>query len=172
MFPADCRNHTSSSTTKLSAFFSIHTYGYESIQTPGQLAPGQLPLNNCHPDNCHLGQLPPRTIATQDICPQTTATQDNCKQGNCHPDNWPLRQLPPRKLPPSLTLHLCATLTTATCDNAFYASHTTYQILFGTSRCGTHRRSRGTAVENLCAPKLLLQRSSANVSGNEAVAAV
>jgi len=59
MLPADCRKHTGSSTTKLSAFFSIHTYGYEGIQIPGQLAPGQLPL-----DNCHLRQLLPKTTAT------------------------------------------------------------------------------------------------------------
>jgi len=39
---------------------------------------------NCHPDNCHLGQLPPRTIATQD---------------NCHPG-----QLPPGQLPHRTTL--------------------------------------------------------------------
>jgi len=42
-----------------------------------------------HLDNCHLGQLPPSTIATRDKCypdnchlghlpPRTTATQDKC----------------------------------------------------------------------------------------------
>jgi len=27
---------------------------------------GKMPSDNCHPEICQLGQLPPRTIATQD----------------------------------------------------------------------------------------------------------
>jgi len=30
----------------------------------GQLPPGQLPPGQLPPNNCHLGQLPPRTTAT------------------------------------------------------------------------------------------------------------
>jgi len=37
-------------------------------------------LDNCHPDNCHLGQLPPKTIATQNTC-----YPDNCHLGELSP---------------------------------------------------------------------------------------
>jgi len=43
---------------------------------------GQLPPDNCHPDNCHLGQLPPTKTATYNNChlgqlpPRTIATRE------------------------------------------------------------------------------------------------
>ena len=57
---------------------------YQGVRTitswtiaPWTITSGQFPL-----DNCLLGQLPPRTIARQDICPP-----DNCPSGQLHPDN-------------------------------------------------------------------------------------
>jgi len=68
---------------------------------PGLQPPRQVPPDNCHPHNYHLGQLPPWTIAIQD-----TATCDNCHleqlpsstaatPDNCHPVKCHLGQLPP-----------------------------------------------------------------------------
>jgi len=59
----------------------------------GQLPPRTIAIQDkCHPDNCHLRQLTPRTTATQDNChlgqvlPRTIATQDNCHPENCYPE--------------------------------------------------------------------------------------
>ena len=61
------------------------------------------------------------------------------------------------------------TRTTAAFDNAFWTSHTSFRVVFALPRCGTERRSRGTAFGNYCAT-LLLQQSAAKVSCNIAVA--
>jgi len=66
--------------------------------------------------------------------------------------------VPPGQLPPTIML--------------FTPSHTRYEIHFGISRCGTYRRSCGTAVENLCDTLSLLQHSAAKVRCNVTVAAV
>jgi len=42
-----------------------------------------------------------------------------------------------------------ATRATAAWDNAFYTPHTSFQIQFATSRCGTYGSSHGTTVGNL-----------------------
>jgi len=114
----------------------------------------------------HCGQrLGIRTAATW-----TTVTRISLKTSWKCCLKWLVHQV--RSHTSFLALHPCATRTTATLGNAFYASHKSYQIHFCKSRCGMYRSYRATVVKYVCSTIILLQHSAAQVSCNVAVAAI
>ena len=70
------------------------------------------PENNCHPNNCPRGKLPPWMIAPgqlpqRQLPPGKIVFQIICRLHNCPLDKWPRRKLPPpQENCPKCKLHL------------------------------------------------------------------